>query len=223
MARPRLKSREELVARAMPVFWEHGFAATSIDALVSATGVGRGGIYADFGGKQDLFLACLDAYRVRFTDPAIALLTSNEDGFAAIEAFFDFFIRLHAKHGMPGPGCFLANTMTEVAPHSDAVLAVVSGHAADLRGGFLQAVTRAAGAGGAVLSDSELDEIAAFLATSSQGLWSYGRSVLDIVELMRFKTALLKMLWSRLSCLPPLKIAPGPNVVPIDEAFRGVS
>ena len=202
MARPRSKSREELVARAMPVFWEQGFAATSIDALVSATGVGRAGIYADFGGKQELFLACLDAYRARFADRAIALLTSNEDGFAAIEAFFDFFISLHAKHGMPGPGCFLANTMTEVAPHSDAVLAVVSGHAADLRGGFLLAVTRAdeasGAAGGAALSESELDEIAAFLATSSQGLWSYGRSVSDIAELTRFKTALLKMLRSRL-------------------------
>lgn len=198
MARPRSKSREELVASAMPVFWERGFAATSIDALVSATGVARGGIYADFGGKQALFLACLDAYRARFVDRAIALLISNEDGFAAIEAFFDFFISLHAEHGMPGPGCFLANTMTEVAPHSDAVLAVVSGHAADLRGGFLQAVTRAAGAGGAAISELELDEIAAVLATSSQGLWSYGRSVSDIAELTRFKTALLKMLQSRL-------------------------
>jgi TetR/AcrR family transcriptional repressor of nem operon len=183
----------------MPVFWEQGFAATSIDALVSATAVGRGGIYADFGGKQALFLACLDAYRVRFADPAIALLTSNKDGFAAIEAFFDFFISLHAKHGMPGPGCFLANAMTEVAPHSDAVLAVVSGHAAALRDGFLQAVTRAAAAVGAALSEAELDEIAAFLATSSQGLWSYGRSVSDIAELTRFKTALMKMLRSRLA------------------------
>lgn len=201
MARPRSKSREELVASAMPVFWEQGFAATSIDTLVSATGVGRGGIYADFGGKQDLFVACLNAYRVRFADPAIALLISNEDGFAAIEAFFDFFISLHAKHGMPGPGCFLANTMTEVAPHSDAVLAVVSGHAADLRAGFLQAVIRAAGAGGAALSMPELDEIAAFLATSSQGLWSYGRSISDIAELTQFKTALLKMLRSRLLAL----------------------
>ena len=198
MARPRSTSREELVASAMSVFWEKGFAATSIDALVSATGVGRGGIYSDFGGKHALFVACLDAYRTRFADPAIALLLTNDDGLTAIQAFFDFFISLHAKHGMPGPGCFLANTMTEVAPHSHAVLAVVSGHAADLRAGFLQAVTRAAEAGGAALSVSELDEIAAFLATSSQGLWSYGRSISDIDELTRFKTALLEMLRSRL-------------------------
>ncbi len=182
----------------MPLFWEKGFGATSMDALVGATGVGRGAIYSDFGGKEELFLAALERYRQRIADPAIALLTGTDDGMAAIRAFFDYFIGLHAKRGMPGPGCFIANSMTELAPHRPEVLTAVNAHGDALRAAFLVAVTRAARAFGSPLETDELVEIAAFLATASQGLWSYGRTVSDLGELERFKVALLKMLRSRL-------------------------
>jgi TetR/AcrR family transcriptional repressor of nem operon len=55
MPRPRSKSRDELISSAMGVFWENGFNATSIEDLVVATGVGRGGIYSDFGGRKICF------------------------------------------------------------------------------------------------------------------------------------------------------------------------
>ena len=73
MPRPRSKSRDDLISSAMGVFWENGFNATSIEDLVASSGVGRGGIYSDFGGKEELFLACLEAYRARFADPAIQI------------------------------------------------------------------------------------------------------------------------------------------------------
>lgn len=198
MVRPRSKSREELVASAMWAFWKNGFAATSIGDLVDATGVSRGGIYTDFGGKDELFRRCLSTYREGYADPALALLTSGEDGLSSIEAYFDHFIRLHKKHGMPGPGCFLANTMTECAPHDDAVRAFVNQHAEDLREAFRAALTRQETHSGVTLTGAELDELASFLVTASQGLWSYGRSIHDVSELERFKSALLALLRARM-------------------------
>lgn len=199
MVRPRSKSRESLVASAMTVFWKHGFAATSVGKLVAATGVSRGGIYSDFGGKYDLFLACLGAYRQEYVEPALALLRSHEDGVAGIEAYFDHFIDLHKRHGMPGPGCFLASAMTECAPHDKAVQSIVSQHLMDLRGAFLHALETCADSGhGGRLGTSERIELAGFLATASQGLWSYGRSTRDLGELERFRAALLTLLRARL-------------------------
>ena len=69
MVRPRSKSREALVDIAMKVFWKNGFSETSVEDLVAATGVGRGAIYSDFEGKDDLFLGCLSAYRKKCSKP----------------------------------------------------------------------------------------------------------------------------------------------------------
>ena len=36
--------------------WKHGYAATSLDDLVAATGMNRPSLYAAFGDKCDLYL-----------------------------------------------------------------------------------------------------------------------------------------------------------------------
>ena len=190
MPRPRSKSRDELISSAMGVFWENGFNATSIEDLVVATGVGRGGIYSDFGGKE--------AYRTRFADPAIHILRSGTNGLSSIEAYFDFFIALHEKHGMPGPGCFIANTMTELAPHHTEVQRVVNEHSSDLKSAFARSLMQAARTSGERIRKNEISEMAEFLVTSSQGLWSYGKSISDIRILKQFKVTLLELLRFRL-------------------------
>jgi TetR/AcrR family transcriptional repressor of nem operon len=203
MARPRSKHRDDLVFSAMGIFWRQGFASTSMDDLVNATGVSRGGIYADFSGKDELFLRCLGVYRQKFIEPALATLTEGEDGLRSIEAYFDRFIELHRRHGLPGPGCFFANVMTELAPHDCQVGVEVTQHMTDLRAAFMVALKRCLQARAAVMSDRDLDELAGFLATASQGLWSYARSITTLSELESFKSALLKLLMARMAALSP--------------------
>ena len=195
MPRPRSKSRDDLISSAMGVFWERGFNATSIEDLVVATRVSRGGIYA---GKEDLFIACLEAYRARFANPGIDILASGSNGLESIEAYFDYFIALHEKRGMPGPGCFIASTMTELAPHNSEALRIVNEHGSELKSAFATSLMQAASASGKQIAKTEISEIAEFLVTSSQGLWSYGKSVSDIRVLKRFKMTLLGLLRFRL-------------------------
>ena len=59
MGRPRTFSEPDVVARASAVFARRGFAATSVDDLVRATGVGRASLYGAFGSKDGLFQRCL--------------------------------------------------------------------------------------------------------------------------------------------------------------------
>lgn len=203
MARPRSKSRDDLISSAMAVFWKNGFNATSVEDLVAATGVGRGGIYSDFDGKEDLFLACLEAYRARFADPAIDLLREGGDGLYPIAAYFDYFISLHEKHGLPGPGCFIASTMTELAHHHPDTRRVVNEHSAALKAAFETSLAAACRTGNTRLDKAEIAGIAEFLVTSSQGLWSYGKSISDIRILKEFKGTLLALLSCRLGLAEP--------------------
>ena len=47
MGRPKNFSREEVLGKAMPVFWRHGFADTTLQDLEQATGVNKAGLYTD--------------------------------------------------------------------------------------------------------------------------------------------------------------------------------
>ncbi len=65
--RPRSRERyegrrQEVVALAARVFAQQGYDATTIDDLVEATGLQRGGLYHYIGGKQDLLIAIHESF-----------------------------------------------------------------------------------------------------------------------------------------------------------------
>ena len=62
MARPRTFDESDVVAAARDEFWSRGYAATSVDDLTAATGLGKGSLYGAFGDKHSLYLRALDDY-----------------------------------------------------------------------------------------------------------------------------------------------------------------
>jgi TetR/AcrR family transcriptional repressor of nem operon len=62
MVRPRTFNEADVVAAGRDVFWSQGFAATSIDDLTAATGLGRGSLYGAFGDKHSIFMLGLNEY-----------------------------------------------------------------------------------------------------------------------------------------------------------------
>jgi AcrR family transcriptional regulator len=98
----------EVLDRAMALFWRRGYEATSIEDLVEATGINRGSIYATFGDKKRLFLAVLDRYAEKVAKPLIAEL-SDADPRRAIERMFDSIIRRTGDPSLPR-GCLNTNT-----------------------------------------------------------------------------------------------------------------
>ncbi|MBC7956966.1 MAG: TetR/AcrR family transcriptional regulator [Cytophagales bacterium] len=60
--RPLSFDRQQAVQRAMVLFWEHGYEATSLNDLTAALGVTPSSIYTAFGDKKGLFLAAVGHY-----------------------------------------------------------------------------------------------------------------------------------------------------------------
>src|SRR5580700_2734480 len=109
MGRPKNFSREEVLEKAMPVFWKHGFADTSLQDLERATGVNKSGLYTEFRDKEDLFLACLRRY-LKSQDKR-GLLTKEPLGWKNIETF----LKNGPLHKGEQQGCFAINSMREFA------------------------------------------------------------------------------------------------------------
>src|ERR1700742_3700373 len=107
MGRPKNFSREEVLEKAMPVFWTHGFSDTSLQDLERATGVNKSGLYAEFRDKEDMFVACLRHYLAQ--QEKRGLLTQEPHGWKNVETF----LRNGPVHEGEQRGCFSVNSMRE--------------------------------------------------------------------------------------------------------------
>jgi TetR/AcrR family transcriptional repressor of mexJK operon len=65
-ARQLAARREQLIAVAEQLFLQHGFADTSVNAIVREAGGSLATLYAEFGSKESLFESVLSARAARF-------------------------------------------------------------------------------------------------------------------------------------------------------------
>jgi TetR/AcrR family transcriptional regulator, transcriptional repressor for nem operon len=181
--RPKTYAPRDLALRAMAQFWTHGYHATSIDNLVTATGVSRHGLYAEFDDKHGLFVAAMRAYFETVVTPAFAPVEAKGAGFEQVRNFFETQIAMGEAAGLPGPGCLVANTMVEVGPHDEAFAQLVATHLRRLMTGFRRVLVneRRRLKPKAAL---DVDLLAFGLTVSAQGLWSVSRTV-DRADLLR--------------------------------------
>ena len=119
MGRPKGFSREEVLEKALAVFWKHGFADTSLQELERATGVNKSGLYTEFRDKEDLFVACLRHYLEGLGKRG--LLTEEPLGWNNVETF----LKKGPLNEGERQGCFAVNSMREFAILPDEAYAVV--------------------------------------------------------------------------------------------------
>jgi AcrR family transcriptional regulator len=120
MGRPKNFSREEVLEKAMPVFWKHGFSDTSLQDLERATGVNKSGLYTEFRDKEDLFVACLRHYLE--SQEKRGLLTKEPLGWKNIETF----LKNGPLNKGEQQGCFSVNSMREFAILPDEAYGIVT-------------------------------------------------------------------------------------------------
>lgn len=71
------RTRELLLTAAEEVFAEQGFAAASVDGIAERAGFSRGAVYANFNGKEELFLAVFERQLERQMDEGWQLQASG--------------------------------------------------------------------------------------------------------------------------------------------------
>ena len=120
MGRPKKFNREDVLKKAMPVFWRHGFADASLHELELATGVNKSGLYSEFEDKEDLFVQSLLYYHESFEKKG--LLTMEPFGWGNIERFLKV-----APSGLDGQkGCFAVCSMREFPILPPEAIAIVT-------------------------------------------------------------------------------------------------
>ena len=117
--RPLSFDRDIALNKAMMLFWEHGYEATSLNDLTSALGVKPSSIYSAFGDKKSLFFEAVDLYLGG--DAALQkMLSQAPTARAAVKDMLDGAVVAFTADDKP-KGCLLASAALSC---SDAALDV---------------------------------------------------------------------------------------------------
>ena len=113
--------RQEALHKAMEVFWERGYEATSMQNLVESMEINRFSIYNSFGCKRELFIETLKHYYSMVVAKELYQLDEESAGLDTIEGMF-----LHMSDSVDccdkPNGCLLLNTINESICHEDPII-----------------------------------------------------------------------------------------------------
>ncbi len=179
MARPRKFDEQAVLDAAQREFRSHGYAGTSLQDLMGATGLGKGSLYAAFGDKRGLYLRALDDYARR----SVAGVGDALGRPGAMEALREHLLAI-ARSSTAGPSCLLASSTAELAG-ADADVGQRVGEAfRELEGFYASAVARAQDEGD-IDADADADALGVLLLTVSRGLEALGHAGMPEASLVR--------------------------------------
>jgi AcrR family transcriptional regulator len=115
--RQRQFQKEEVLARAMEVFWRKGYSGTSLSDLTEAMGINKPSLYAAFGNKEKLFVSAINEYVEQYGAPHFDKLLNGEASLRErVKAYLDSIANMMTNARLPG-GCFVADSTCEAGSH----------------------------------------------------------------------------------------------------------
>lgn len=118
MPRVKLFNEEDVLKKAMDLFWKKGYHATSVQDLVDHLGINRASLYSTYGGKKDLFDKAFSKYRKINSEGVSAFLNKQSDVKKGLRTLFETAID-ESIADTDKKGCFVVNTTTELIPGDD--------------------------------------------------------------------------------------------------------
>ncbi|MHB9074974.1 MAG: TetR/AcrR family transcriptional regulator [Desulfobaccales bacterium] len=161
-------TRQHIIEKSMQLFSVHGYFNTSIESIVKATGLTKGGLYGHFRNKQEIWYAVYDECVRVWKSIVFQGVRDISDPLARIGKVVENNLQNYLGAGVFEGGCFLCNALVELAGQSPDMSAhVLEGFKSFAK--LLQRWLNEADQQGRLKEGLNLDEIAHFIVTSLNG------------------------------------------------------
>lgn len=168
MARPFEFDPDIAIDRALEVFWQKGYAGTTPQDLLEATGIGKGSFYNYFKSKHNMFELCLQRYRSSQADAMIAFLKQPVSAKVRLRGALEQLIRFDLE-GPVRKGCMAVNTAAELATSDESALGIVQAMFDRTEAAFAQLIEDGQSTGD-IRTDIDAASLASLLFTTVLGL-----------------------------------------------------
>jgi TetR/AcrR family transcriptional repressor of nem operon len=166
--RPKIFDEEEVIDKAIQVFWKNGYEASSTEMLLDAMNIGKSSFYLAFkGGKRELFERAMDQRSAKSMENLEKGLRESEDKIEFVKNLFRNII--DAKSPRMQNGCLLGNTIAELTNTDSMLKEKAAGLLLRLEQVFLK-VIKEAQKNGTLKSKEQPDMLAKYLLSVWNGL-----------------------------------------------------
>ena len=192
MARPRAFDEQDVIDKAVDVFWRKGYANTSIGDLERVLGMGRQSIYNTFGDKRALFVRALQNYQQNGSNNLTSLFNGEMRGVEVIHGYFEILVETITLSD-DKRGCFLTKCLMEQGVDDPDVASQCQSNEHTLTSAFKKALQEAV-EDQSVPPSLDVDAAASMLSTQVYGLSVMARSGAPKETLLNSAKTLLDML-----------------------------
>jgi AcrR family transcriptional regulator len=172
MPRPRMFDEADVIDRARRAFAETGFAGTSLDDLLDATGLARQSLYNAFGGKMELFMRAFLSDTAGAVDAVKTVLQSAENPIARIRTQLVSTAIEHGSAQSP-PSLFL-RAAVELSSREPDVAATVSAAFDSIRADYTACIVDAQNAG-EIDGGADAEALGTYFCAVIEGMSTLGR------------------------------------------------
>jgi TetR/AcrR family transcriptional repressor of nem operon len=168
MPRVKLFDENEVLSKAMNLFWKQGYSATSVQDLVSHLGINRASIYDTFGDKNKLFKKSFELYRKQNSEGLIQFFENRPNVKIGFSELFDNAIQ-EAVSDKDRKGCFVVNTTTELTPNDESLYQILETNKQDFINIFFEYLKKGKESG-QLKSSLDLKSLATLFYTLYNGI-----------------------------------------------------
>ncbi|WP_372007134.1 TetR/AcrR family transcriptional regulator [Paenibacillus chitinolyticus] len=201
--RPRAFNRDEAVASAMFLFWEHGFESTSLTQLREAMGgISAASFYAAFESKEALFYEAMKVYKSTYGQVSDSYWDKSLTPKAAIEQGLRRSARMQTDRSHP-LGCLLVLSAVNCSPELNHIQEMVAKERQKVRGRLKDCLLRAA-ENEELPPTADISVLVALFDTFLQGISTQARDGVPYESIDAAITQLMRI-WDVLSDKPDIQ------------------
>lgn len=177
MARTKDFDEDEVLAKAVRLFWHKGYNGTSMQDLVDGLGISRSSLYDTYGDKHSLFIKALESYSKSAGGKMYNIIGTSSSAKEAVRQLFNFTTTELLTDG-ERKGCFIVNTEVEVAPHDKEVSQMICQNDQQVEDAFFRAIEKGQESG-EINNKQDARALARFIFNTVKGMRVSAKSTTD--------------------------------------------
>jgi TetR/AcrR family transcriptional repressor of nem operon len=168
MARTKEFNEDQVLDKAIEIFWHKGYNGTSAQDLVNHLGLSRSSLYDTFGDKQKLFARALKKYHDENYIKIKEILETATNIKETLSVIFKLAV-VESLEDRITKGCFMVNSAVELAMHDADIAKIVNDNRKIMEEVFYTAVKKGQELG-QISSKQEARSLARFIFNNYSGI-----------------------------------------------------
>jgi len=177
MARTKDFDEDEVLKKAVNLFWLKGYNATSMQDLVDGLGISRSSLYDTYGDKLTLYIKALESYQRENTASFNNIINAGLTAKEAIRKILEMIIS-GLLSDLSQKGCFMVNAEVEIGTHDPEVSKVICANDQQVEDAFYVIIKKGQDAG-EIKNTTDARALARFTFNTVKGIRVTSKSTND--------------------------------------------